>query len=268
MDGALKSSYQTLQIEQPGPGLLLVRLNRPEVANAMSTQLGHDMLDVFSKLGAAPESYRCVILTAAGERHFCAGADLKERKGMADEQWLKQHHLFERMMLAIVDCPIPVVAAVNGVAFAGGCELVLCCDFAYAVETARFALTETRIGIMPGGGGTQLLPRAIGLRRAKELILSARQFSAQDALAWGFVNKLSKPGEVLADAIGIATSICANAPLSVRQAKRAMELGMRMDLRTGMFFEIDAYNRLVPTEDRREGVLAFNERRTPNFVGR
>lgn len=268
MHALLQAGYQTLQLEEPGPGLLQIRLNRPEVANAMSTQFGHEMLGVFSALGAEPGAYRCVIFTAAGERHFCAGADLKERKGMSDEQWLKQHHLFERMMLAIIDCPIPVVAAVNGVAYAGGCELVLCCDFAYAVETARFALTETHIGIMPGGGGTQTLPRAIGLRRAKEVILSARPFSAQDALAWGLVNKLSKPGRVLADAIEIATSICANAPLSVRQAKRSMELGMRMDLRTGMFFEIDAYNRLVPTEDRREGVLAFNQRRAPNFVGR
>lgn len=268
MHAAIEPTYQTLEIEQPAAGILLVRLNRPEVANALSTQLGHDMLDVFAKLYAAPESYRCIVLTAAGERHFCAGADLKERKGMTDADWHVQHRLFERMMLAIVDCPIPVVAAVNGVAFAGGCELVLCCDFAYAVETARFALTETRIGIMPGGGGTQLLPRAIGLRRAKELILAARPFSAEDALAWGLVNKLSKPGRVLADAIETASSICANAPISVRQAKRSMELGMRMDLRTGMFFEIDAYNRLVPTEDRREGVLAFNERRTPKFVGR
>ncbi len=268
MQAGIHATYETLQIEEPGPGLLLVRLNRPEVANAMSSQLGRDMIDVFTKLAHEPESYRCVILTATGERHFCAGADLKERKGMTDADWHKQHHLFERMMLAIVDCPIPVVAAVNGVAYAGGCELVLCCDFAYAVETARFALTETRIGIMPGGGGTQLLPRAVGLRRAKEMILSAKPVSAQNALDWGLVNQLSKPGEVLNDALATAKAICVNAPLSVRQAKRSMELGMRMDLRTGMFFEVDAYNRLVPTEDRREGVLAFNEGRTPNFKGR
>lgn len=264
----MKASYATLALEEPAQGLLVVRLNRPEVANAMSTELGRELLHVFSTFGAEPELYRCVILTGAGERHFCAGADLKERKGMSDEQWLKQHLLFERMMLSIVDCPIPVIAAVNGVAYAGGCELTLCCDFAYADRRARFALTETRLGIMPGGGGTQHLPRAIGLRRAKEMVLAARPFSAEEAFAWGLVNRLCEPGRVLADALDTAQAICDNAPLSVRQAKRSMELGMRMDLRTGMFFEIDAYNRLVPTDDRREGVLAFNERRKPNFTGR
>jgi enoyl-CoA hydratase len=268
MNAALNSAYQTIELQEPRPGLLQIRLNRPEAANAINTRLGEELLEVFSVIGAAPDAYRCAILTAAGDRHFCAGADLKERREMTDERWLKQHHLLERLVLAMVDCPIPVVAAVNGVAFAGGCELVLCCDFAYAVETARFALTETRIGVMPGGGGTQLLPRAVGLRRAKELIIAARPFSAQEGVAWGLVNKLSKPGCVLADAIEIAEAICANAPLSVRQAKRSMEFGMRMDLRSALFFEIDAYNRLVPTQDRREGVLAFNERRAPNFVGR
>jgi enoyl-CoA hydratase/carnithine racemase len=187
---------------------------------------------------------------------------------MTDEQWLKQHHLFERMMLAIIECPIPVIGAVNGAAFAGGCELVLCTDFAYASTDARFALTEVTIGIMPGGGGTQTLPRAVGSRRAKEVILTGKPFGAEDALAWGLVNKLFPPETIMDETLAAARTICDNAPLSIRQAKRSMHFGMQMDLRSAMFFEIDAYNRLVPTADRREGVQAFNEKRKPVFKGK
>ena len=187
---------------------------------------------------------------------------------MTDAQWLAQHHLFERMTLAMLDCPIPVIAAVNGAAFGGGCELALCCDFTYASTTARFALTEVTLGIMPGGGGTQTLPRAVGLRRAKEIILTGKPFSAEDALAWGLVNKVCPPEALMTETIATAQAICDNAPISIRQAKRAMHRGIEMDLRTAMFFEIDAYNRMVSTEDRREGVRAFNERRKPVFRGR
>jgi enoyl-CoA hydratase/carnithine racemase len=261
-------SYQTLAIEEPSDHLLVVRINRPEVRNAISTQVGHDLLDVFSRLIAEPGAYRCVILTGTGDRAFCAGGDLKERNGMTDEQWLKQHHLFERMMLAIIECPIPVIGAVNGAAFAGGCELVLCTDFAYASTNARFALTEVTIGIMPGGGGTQTLPRAVGSRRAKEVILTGKPFGAEDALAWGLVNKLFPPETIMDETLAAARTICDNAPLSIRQAKRSMHFGMQMDLRSAMFFEIDAYNRLVPTADRREGVQAFNEKRKPVFKGK
>ena len=174
-----------------------MRFNRPERRNAISTQLGHDMLDVFSALVADTQDYRCVILTGAGDKAFGAGADLKERNGMSNETWLKQHALFERMTLALLDCPIPVIAAVNGVAYAGSCELALTCDFIYASTTARFALTEITLGIMPGGGGTQLLPRAVGSRRAKEIILTGKPFSAEEALAWGVVNKLCAPDKLM-----------------------------------------------------------------------
>jgi len=259
--------FEALLLEEPAPDLLVVRINRPEVANAFNTQLGRELLEVFAALGAEPGLYRCAILTAAGDRHFCAGGDLKERDGMSDAEWQAQHLIFERMALAIADCPIPVIAAVNGVAFAGGCELILNCDFVYAAKNARFALTETRIGIIPGTGGTQNLPRAIGARRAKELIYAARPFTAEEALAWGLVNKITEPGKVLEGAIATAKEIVANAPLALRQAKRSIDYGLRMDLRSGMFFEVEAYNRLVPTDDRREGVRAFNEKRKPSFKG-
>ncbi len=260
--------YQTLAIDEPAEHLMVVRFNRPEVRNAISTQVGRDMLDLFTRLIADASPYRCVILTGTGEKAFCAGGDLKERNGMTDAEWLAQHHLFERMTLAVIDCPIPVIAAVNGAAFGGGCELALCCDFAYASASARFALTEVTIGIMPGGGGTQTLPRAVGMRRAKEIILSGRPFSAEQALDWGLVNKVCPPEKLMDETLAIARTICDNAPLSVRQAKRSIHFGLQMDLRTGMFFEIDAYNRLVSTEDRREGVRSFNEKRKPAFTGR
>jgi len=260
--------YTTIKTEQPAPHILLVTLNRPEVANSFNTQMGRDLLDLWTRLIAEPGDVRCAVLTGAGGRVFCAGGDLKERNGMTDAQWLAQHEIFERQYWALLDCPMPVVAAVNGPAFAGGLELMLACDFAYAVTTARFALTEVTLGIMPGAGGTQMLPRVVGERRAKEIILTGKPFSAEDALAWGIVNKLCEPGALLPEALAIAERIAANAPLSVRQAKKSMHYGLQMDLRTAFRFEIEAYNRLVPTEDRQEGIRAFNEKRKPVFRGK
>jgi len=259
-------SYETLLLDEPAERVLVVRINRPQAANAINTQLGRDLLALFGDI-AVSDAYRCVILTGAGDRHFCAGGDLKERDGFTDAQFLAQHQIFERMILALMECPVPLIAAVNGPAFAGGCEIMLACDFAYASHNARFALTETSLGIMPGCGGTQNLPRAIGLQRAKELIFAARPFSAEDAFSWGLVNRLCEPGTVLDAALQTARDISANAPLSLRQAKRSMNFGQGMDLRTAMFFEVDCYNRLVPTEDRREGISAFVEKRKPRFTG-
>ena len=258
--------YATLLLQELPDDILLVTLNRPEVANAFNTQAALDLHAVFARIGSGAQ-HRCVVLTGAGEKAFCAGGDLKERDSLDEEQWRAQHEIFERMFRAVRDCPVPVIAAVNGAAYAGGLELVLLCDFAYASKSAKFALTEVALGIMPGGGGTQTLPRAIGERRAKELILAARPFSAEDALAWGVVNKLCEPGEVLRDTLAIASRISSNAPLSVRQAKRAIRLGMQMKLAPAMQFEIKTYDRLVGTEDRREGIRAFNEKRKPNFRG-
>jgi enoyl-CoA hydratase/carnithine racemase len=230
--------------------------------------MGEELVEVFGALEASPAAYRCVVLTGAGERAFCAGADLKERDGMSDADFTRQHYLYERMFRAVLACPSPLIAAINGAAFAGGLEIALQCDFAYASETARFALTEVTRGIMPGGGGTQQLPRTIGTRRAKELIFRGASFSADEALAWGVVNRLSEPGRVLADALDAARDICTSAPLSVAQAKKAIDLGMQGDLRTGLYVEIEAYHRLIPTADRLEGISAYNEKREPVFKGR
>src|SRR5689334_4389698 len=260
--------YQTLQLAEPQPHTLLVTLSRPEVANAMNTQMGLDLLELFHAIGGAPNERRCIVLTGAGAKAFCAGGDLKQRNGMTDEQWQDQHLIFERAIRAIINCPVPIIAAVNGAAYAGGMEISLCADFIYAAEHARFALTEVTLGIMPGAGGTQNLPRAVGTRRAKEILLTGRPFSVQQAYGWGMVNRICKAETLLTEALETAAMIAGNAPISTRQVKQSVNMGLNTDLQTGMMFEIEAYNRMVPTEDRREGIRAFNEKRKPVYQGR
>src|SRR3954454_19053740 len=230
--GSMDRSYETAKVEDKGEGLVLLTLNRPDVANAMNTQMGRDLLAFFDAVKADRVSYRCIVVTGAGDKAFCAGGDLKERQGMSDAQWQAQHLLFERMVRAFIGCPPPVIGAINGAAYAGGCELALCCDFLYAAETARFALTEVTLGIMPGAGGTQNLPRAVGERRAKEIILTGRPFTPPEGPDPGSVNRLCEPGELMPAVLDTARTIAANAPLSVRQAKKAIHYGLQMDLRT------------------------------------
>src|SRR5947209_19463677 len=264
----MNQSYETIRVEDKGEGLTLLTLDRPQVANAMNTQMGRDLLAFFETVNADPLAHRAIVMTGAGDKAFCAGGDLKERQGMSDETWAAQHLLFERAIRAFIGVPVPVIGAINGAAYAGGCELALCCDFLYAAESARFALTEVTLGIMPGAGGTQHLPRAVGERRAKEIILTARPFTAAEAFDWGMVNRLCPPDRLLEETLETARRIADNAPISVRQAKHAIHYGLQMDLASAMMFEIEAYNRMVPTEDRREGIASFNEKRKPRFKGR
>ena len=259
--------YETIATEMVAEHVLKVTLNRPQVGNAINTQAGHDLLDLWNRLTADAGDIRCIVLTGAGEKIFCAGGDLKERNGMTKRQWTLQHELFERMYWTLVDLPVPIIAAVNGHAYAGGLELALSCDFIYATKAARFALTEVTLGIMPGAGGTQNLPRAAGERRAKEILMTGRPFNAEQAYDWGVVNQLCEPGEVLDKAIETAQIIAGNAPLSVRQIKKSVRYGGQMELRTAFRFEIEAYNHLIDTKDRLEGVAAFNEKRKAMFKG-
>jgi len=260
--------YATLKTGIAAPHVLLVTLNRPAVANALNTQMARDFIDLWARLTEDAGEVRCVVLTGAGERVFCAGADLKERNGMTREQWQRQHELFERHYWALADLPLPIIAAVNGHAYAGGFEAVLSCDFAYAVKSARFALTEVTLGIMPGAGGTQNLPRAVGERRAKEIIMTARAFSAREACDWGILNEACEPGELMPKVLATAAAIAGNAPLAIRQVKKSVRYGMQMELTTAYRFEVEAYNHLVETEDRYEGIKAFNEKRKPLFKGK
>ena len=264
----MRTDFETIVVSRDDNDILLVTLNRPEVSNALNTRMGLDLVELFEALAVDLEEARVVIITGHGEKAFCAGGDLKQRNGMSDEAWRSQHLIFERMVRALMGCPIPLVAAVNGAAYGGGCEIAAASDFVYAASNARFALTEVTLGIMPGAGGTQNLARAIGERRAKELILSGLPFTALEAEAWGLVNRVVEPESLLETAFEIARRIAANGPLAVRQAKQAIHRGLQMSVWDGLAFEIEAYNRLVGTEDRREGVRAFNERRKPLFRGR
>lgn len=264
----IRTDFETIKVTHTDAGLVTLTLNRPHVRNALDTKMGEELREIFVPLRFSPEGIRCIVITGEGDAAFCSGGDLKERKGMTDERWRKQHKIFEEAFYAIMECPVPVIAAVNGYAYAGGCELALMCDFIYASQDAKFALTEVSIGIMPGGGGTQNLPRAIGERRAKELILSALPWSAAEGYEWGLVNRVCKPSELMSDVVEIADRICGNAPISVQQAKKSIHYGMQVDNMTGLVYEVQCYERMIATEDRREGILAFNEKRKPNFQGR
>lgn len=264
----MRTDFDTLAIDSIDDHILIVTYNRPEVANAKNTQMGIDQKEVFESLYVDTEGYRCVILTGAGQKAFCAGGDLKERNGMTDADWKRQHAIFEQAVLAMRACPIPVIAAVNGAAYGGGCETALICDFIYASSTARFALTEITLGIIPGAMGTQNLPNAVGERRAKEIIFTGRPFSAQEGYDWGMVNKVCEPDDLMAETIETAKKIADNAPLAVQRAKRSTSVATQVDRQTGYQFELEAYNRLVGTEDRMEGVKAFNEKRKPNWQGK
>jgi enoyl-CoA hydratase/carnithine racemase len=261
-------TYRHLLVERSADGhVVTVVMNRPEQMNAMNTGMGEDLLACFDALHRDREA-RAVILTGAGDRAFCAGGDLKERNEMTDETWRAQHVIFEQAAFRVLRCPVPVIAAVEGFALAGGCELAILSDFIVAGETAVFGVPEATLGIFPGIGGTQLLPRILGAPLAKELIFTGRRMKADEAKAAGLINHLVPKGEARAKALEIATTIAANGPIAVRQAKKAIAYGAETDLDTAMVLAIEAYNATVVTEDRLEGVRAFNEKRKPRFQGK
>lgn len=264
----MRTEFETIKLTLGADRVGLITLNRPEALNAMNTTMMRELRDCFMDFYVEENAAACLVVIGSGNRGFCTGADLKERKGMTDEAWRQQHALVEQMVRAMLDCPIPVIAAVNGFAYAGGLEIVLACDFAYAAEHARFALTEVTLGIMPGAMGTQNLPRAIGVRRAKEIILSGTPFAAADALSWGMVNKVVPGDKLMDEVMATARKIAANAPVSLRQAKKAIDKSTDLDRLSGYAFELEAYNRTVVTEDRQEGINAFNEKRKPQYKGR
>lgn len=256
---------KVLNIEERDNHILLVTFDRPEVRNAINTAMISELRDLWQRIYQHPKSLRCIILTGNGKA-FCAGADLKERDRMNMAELKAQRAVFEQAMLAMVDCPIPIIAAVNGSAFGGGLELLLASDFAYATTDATFSQSEVRVGLMPGAMGTQNLPRACGIKRAKELTFTGDVFSAQEAFEWGIVNKLSSPENLLNDVLATAKKIAENAPLAVRQAKKALNVSQHLDIKSGFAFELEAYNRVLASKDREEGIRAFNEKRKPVFM--
>lgn len=248
-------------------GVVVLTLNRPDRANALSAELLDTLYSEVQEL-RHDASVRAVILTGAGEKAFSAGADLKERKGMPQA-------LVERAVLRIQDTvnaiaalPMPVIAAINGVAFGGGTELALAADLRIAAASAKMGLTETSLAIIPGAGGTQRLARIVGISKAKELIFTARRIDALTAQSIGLVNQVVEDGQVLTAATELAAEISANGPIAVRQAKFAIDQGFDTDLKTGLMIERKAYEVIIPTEDRLEGLQAFAEKRKPNYQGR
>lgn len=262
-------SLETLRIENapgtsPEDGIRLLVLNRPEVMNSMNTKMFFELRDAVREL-AYDDRLRVLVLAGEGVRAFSAGGDLKERNGMTDDTWRKQHQLIEDAFLAVKDFPLPVIAAVEGHAHGGGLELALMCDFIIASEAATFSLAEVKRGIMPGGGGIQNLVRGAGMRRAKQLLFTGDKFSGKEAAEWGVVNEVVAPGQAVAAAVAIALRIASSAPMSVRYIKLSAGRGGEVDFHTGYAMDIAAYNVLVSTDDRLEGVAAFNEKRPPRW---
>jgi enoyl-CoA hydratase/carnithine racemase len=211
---------------------------------------------------------RAVVLTGAGERAFCAGADLKERVGMSEVEVRGFLSQLGRALRAMEHSDCIFIAALNGAALGGGTELALACDFRVAAPTAELGLTEVQLGIIPGGGGTQRLPRLVGPARAKDLILTGRRINAAEALAIGLVQRLAPEGRLLEVALGLAEQVAANAPLAVAAAKHAIDEGLALGLDAALALEQRHYETVLSSEDRLEGLAAFGEKRTPRFQGR
>ncbi len=256
----------SILVEKQGH-LFTITLNRPRVMNSLSFPMLLELRRVVEEVRFDPEVW-CVIVTGAGERAFCAGADLKERAGMSEDQVRRYIHTIRSVFSEVENLPMPVIAAVNGIALGGGTELALACDLRVASDTATMGLTETSLAVIPGAGGTQRLPRIIGKARAKELIFMARRIPAGEALEIGLVNRVVPPGALLDRAREMAEAICRNGPVAVRAAKRAIDRGMEMDLASALVFESTCYEMTIPTEDRQEGLRAFREKRKPEYKGR
>ena len=262
-------TYETVLIDAPDPALIRVTLNRPDAMNALNTRMAEELRDLFRGFATrAAGELRAVVLTGAGDRAFCAGADLKERHGMTDEAWRRQHVVFEEAGAALACCPAPVIAAINGVALGGGCEIAMTCDFIIAADSARFGQPESLRGIVPGLGGTQRLPRRIGTARALELLFTGRLIGAEEALRWGLVNRVVAPDDLGSTVLDVARRIGESGPLAVRAIKRAVLDGADRPLGEALATELRLYNQVIESNDRHEGIRAFNEKRPPRFTGR
>jgi enoyl-CoA hydratase/carnithine racemase len=241
-----------------------VTLDRPEALNAISTELAVALAEAVEPLATDP-AVRAVVLTGAGERAFCVGADLKQRAGFDDHGWFVQREAFRRGFAAVRRCPLPTVAAVRGFALGGGTELALACDLVVAAEDATFGLPEVRLGLVPAGGGTQLLVRRVGRSAARDLVLTGRRVGVEEARRLGLADRVVPRAEVLATATALATEIAGNAPTAVRMAKWALEVGGDLPVEAAMEVEDQAWRRAVESHDRREGIAAWVEKRDPDF---
>ena len=244
--------------------LWIVRINAPERRNALGKEVVQGLLDAAERV-ATQKAVRCVILCGAGEKAFCAGADLKERKGMPEPEVREFVSLLNRMMNTIANSPKVWIAALQGACLGGGLELALCTDLRVANQNVLLGLPEVRLGILPGAGGTQRLPRLIGVAKAKQLILPGTRIAAEDALKLGVVNAVAADHE--AAALEMAAEVCKGAPISLTQAKRAIEGGWDLPMNEALVWERECYDVTIPTQDRLEGLRAFAEKRPPVYRG-
>jgi methylglutaconyl-CoA hydratase len=256
-----------IRVEQRG-GVVVWTIDRADRANALS----RPTLLAFGKLAreaASNASVRAIVVTGAGDKAFCAGADLKERQGMTDDDVRVQVQLYRSELGPLDRSPKPVVAAINGAALGGGLELALCCDLRVAASHAQIGLPETTLGIIPGAGGTQRLPRIVGEARAKEMILLGRRLTADEALAWGLIHRVTPAGaSVVDDAIEWIRPIAEGAPIAQAAALEAIDRALDVTLELGLELEKVSYDKTIVSEDRREALAAFAEKRKPRFQGR
>jgi enoyl-CoA hydratase/carnithine racemase len=257
---------EVLVREEDG-GVLTLTLNRPEVMNSLNFELLQALAGEIEAVRFRAD-VRVLIVTGAGEKAFCAGADLKERADLSPEKVREYIYTIRNLFTAIEYLSKPVIAAVNGIALGGGTELALASDIRVVAATASMGLTETRLAIIPGAGGTQRLPRLVGKGKAKELIFTGRRVDAVEALDIGLANQICEPSELLAECRNMAAMICETGPIAIEQAKYAINYGLETDLHTGLSIESNAYWVCIPTEDRLEGLAAFREKRKPVYKGK
>ncbi len=259
-------TYENLLLEVRD-GVAVVTLNRPEKRNALNFQTIGDIFDCFQQL-SGKEEVRVVILTGSGEKAFAAGADINELARMEATEGRARSQKGNQVLSLIENLGKPTIAAVNGAALGGGCELAMACTLRIAAQHARFAQPEVKLGIIPGYGGTQRLPRLVGPTKAMEMLLTGDPVDAPEALRIGLVNRVVRTGELLSAAESMAKKIMANGPLAVRWTMEAVQRGQGMPLAKGLSLEAELFGKSCATEDRREGTQAFLEKRSPKFKGK
>jgi enoyl-CoA hydratase/carnithine racemase len=256
-------SGDLVSLERDGR-VAIVTLQRPEVLNAISGALAEELASVLRSL-AEDDGAWVVVLTGAPGRAFCVGADLKERAAFSLEDFHRNRVQMRAMFAALRSLPQPAIASIFGYALGGGLELALSCDLVVASEDTELGLTEARVGLLPAGGGTQLLPRLVGTARAKELIFTGARLDARSALELGLVTRIASPAERDEMAMALARDVCRSSPVAVRAAKRALDGALGLSLEEGLALEHAAWSIVIASADRAEGITAFNERRDPRW---
>ncbi len=250
--------------ERPAEGVGLIRINRPEARNALNLEVRQLIAQHLTAM-TDDDTVRCIVLTG-NDKSFAAGADIKEMAGASTIDMLLRGT--QKLWRTIYGCPKPVIAAVSGFALGGGCELAMTCDIIIAGESAKFGQPEVKIGIIPGGGGTQRLPRTVGKYKAMRYVLTGDLFGAKDAFEMGLVSEVVPDAEVEKRAVSMATQIAELAPLAIQQTKEAVLRGMDASLETGLTLETRTLQMLFASRDQKEGMAAFIEKRKPKFEGR